>query len=397
MNWKKYIQLDVQKNMDFLIVGIIILSLISFIFKRPILFVIVGIFIVYLLVNTLYERSIGKKLHLENTRTITRAFPGEEVSLEVLLTNYSHIPYINGEIELSINDVVSTDVHESMLVGERSRILIPTSIMGKRKTRINISLQAEKRGVARIYHLMYTFPHLINFEKVMLTYGPFLQREIVVFPEMKEVAGMEQLRQHLPGEQRIRFSPYEDIQSIIGTRSYVPSDPFHRINWNATVKTGEMQTNEYERVIDRSFFFIVNIQVKQLRVDRLEDFLSYMAYLVNDVNAQGLPYEMVVNARKLGSVPFVHQKQGEGNAHVIQTLDILARIDRHGVSTKITQVMLQMREQLARAHTIIYIGELSAEEQMILRKIVGTNKPVLHVDHTGELKKLAKEVMNHAT
>lgn len=397
MNWKKYIQLDMHKNLDYLMIGIIALSLVSFIMKKPLLFVIVAVFVVYLIFTEIYQRAIGKKLDVENERDIIRGFPNEEVTLELLISNYSIVPYINGFMELTINDVVSTNTHENLKADERTRIKIPASIMGKRKTRINVSLQTDKRGVARIHQLKYHFPHLINFEFVELKYMPYLHQEIVVFPEMKEVTGIEQLRQDSPGEQRVRFSPYEDIQSIIGTRDYVPSDPFHRINWNASVKTGELQTNEYERVIDRSFFIILNIKVADLRLDIMEDFLSYTAFLTHDIHQQGLPYELVVNVRKLGKTPFVYQKQGQGNGHYLHTLDILARIDRHGITSRMSQVMLSVKEQLARAHTIVYIGQMSDEEYTVIQNIVGTSKPVLHIDEDGDLKQMAKEVITHAT
>lgn len=397
MKWKKYFQVDMHKSMDYMIVGILGISLISFIMKKPLLFVIVGIFFVYLIFSEIYQRSVGEKLDVENNRMIVRAFPGEEITLKLLIRNQSILPYINGVLEVSMNDVVSTTVHETSDTGDRSTIKIPTSMMGKRKTRINVQLYTDKRGVARIYQLKYRFPHLINFDSVELTYSPHLHQEIVVFPEMKEVHGIQQLRHDLPGEQRVRFSPYEDIQSMIGTRDYVSSDPFHRINWNASVKTGELQTNEFERVIDRSFFVIVNLTVADLRLDVMEDFLSYTAYLLQDIHQHGLPYEMVLNARKLGNTPFIYQQQGEGNAHYIQSLDILARIDRHGITSRMAQVLMTIRTQLATAHTIVYIGQMSENEYGILQNIVGSHKSILHIDETGDLKKLTKEVITHAT
>lgn len=397
MIWKKYIQFDMYKNMEYLLIGIVVISLVSFIFKRPLLFIIVGLFVVYFIINELYGRSIGKKLRLQNDRITVRAFPNEAVDMRLLFTNDSYLPYINGILQLSINDVVSTDIHEHMSSGQRSTIKLSVSMIGKRKTRVHLKLKTMKRGVARIYQLSYKFPHLINFDHVELTYQPYIYSEVVVFPELKSVSGIEQLTHHLPGDERIRFSPYEDIQSFIGTRSYVSSDPFQRINWNASVKTGELQTNEYERVIDRSYFFIVNIEVKHFELSVMEDVLSYTAFIANEVHQQKLPYEMAINARKFGSVPFVYQKKGEGNAHYMQTLDRLARVDRHGITSRMTQVILSLREELARAHTVVYIGLLSEEDRELLQKAVGEHKQVLHVNEKGYLRLLTEEVINHAT
>src|SRR5699024_11501215 len=97
--------------------------------------------------------------------------------------------------------------------------------------------------------------------------------------------------QMVTSDQLINFSTFEDIQSPAGTRDYNYNDPFHRINWKATAKTNELQTNVYERVVDMSYIFLVNIgsedKVNMAQFNQnLEDLISYTAYLCKETDVK---------------------------------------------------------------------------------------------------------------
>src|SRR5699024_30032 len=152
-----------------------------------------------------------------------------------------------------------------------------------------------------------------------------------VFPKLLPVAQVDQLFELIPGDEVTNFSPYEDIQSPLGTRAYSFSDPFHRINWKATAKTQQLQTNIYEKTIDKSYFFIVNLtneksslpKPNQLSSD-LEELLSYTAYLTQQATKEKVSYQIAINARRFGDRPYVHLPNGQGNAHYMNTMEMLA-------------------------------------------------------------------------
>src|SRR5699024_2646225 len=164
------------------------------------------------------------------------------------------------------------------------QIDVPLSVMGRRKAVIELPIIAKQRGATRITNIKFQFPHLFNFDRVMLKYLPFYQAEFIVFPKLLPVQDLESIYHKVPGEQRMNFSPYEDIQSPAGTRDYNYSDPFHRINWKATAKTQKLQTNIYERVVDMSIMLIMKIELMTSfhitdSTKNLEEPFSYTEYL----------------------------------------------------------------------------------------------------------------------
>src|SRR5690625_6213241 len=95
----------------------------------------------------------------------------------------------------------------------------------------------------------------------------------------------------------MRISPFENIENRIGTRNYQYGDPFKHINWKASAKAQSLQTNTFERVVDKSLIIIVNLQAKENRnfpisSEMLERNLSYTAYLAQFAINQGYPYEL---------------------------------------------------------------------------------------------------------
>ena len=168
-------------------------------------------------------------------------------------------PLINGELTFQIGAAIKAYTLTKDEKDYWKELKVPLSIIQKKKTSIEFPVRAEQRGVARIKNISYDFPHLLNFNRLRLRYYDFYQTEFIVYPTLLPVHGVNAVFHMMPGESRLNYSPFEDAQSPLGTRDYSYSDPFHKINWKATVKTQKMQTNIYEKVVDRTFVFIINL------------------------------------------------------------------------------------------------------------------------------------------
>src|SRR5699024_5569675 len=174
-------------------------------------------------------------------------------------------------------------------------IEFPLSLPGKGVTTLSIPIKGAKRGVAKLSQLKYRYPHLFKFHVIHLTYEQFFQQEIIVYPQPLPIEGLHAFFRMAPGMQQTRISPFVNIEQRIGTRDYHPSDPFKHINWNATAKQQELQTNTFERTIDKSLIIIVNLQAKDgsthpIPREQLEKNLSYATYLAQFAAKAGYPY-----------------------------------------------------------------------------------------------------------
>jgi len=386
MIWQKKFADDYHKNFDTMLLLTFILIAIGLIFKRPLLFAIVGLFLTYMCMHSLYDRNIGKYLSIHNVKETIRLFPGDASTLRIVFENRSILPYMNGKLRFQLDNAVYAnervvDNKQNMTVYE-----MPLSIIGRTQTVVEIPIQAKKRGLVRISKITYTFPHLFNFASVELTYTPFYRTEYIVFPALEHMSGMKRQWQIIFGEQVTHISPFEDMLSPIGTRVYHLNDPFHRINWKATAKTGQLQTNVYEKNIDQSYLIIVNLEAIDAfdfsRITQnMEHLLSCATYLSEYLTKNNLPYEIAVNGRILGDVPFFHIPKDHGSIHYAKTLEMLARIPSQPLLLPFPILLNYLKQRILYMRTIVIIGEIPKNVYDILHQWRLYNRQILHVGY----------------
>ncbi|MFO1444107.1 DUF58 domain-containing protein [Bacillus sp. Bva_UNVM-123] len=389
MIWKKMYGINHAKNVDFIIIVMLVLSLLGAIARSPLFFLLTGIFATHLFISKYYVKKIEKQLILENPKVKIKLFPGEVSTVAFHFQNQSLFPLLNGELQFRTGPAIKTIEQHNYHKNYWKVIKIFASLYSHRKMSIDIPIMAEQRGTTRLHEIMYSFPHLFMFDTVSLLYSKNFQTEIIVFPKPLPVHGMETVFYQNSGEQRVKFSPIEDIQSPLGTRDYQFSDPFHRINWKASAKTQKLQTNVYEKTADMSFVFIVNLTVEnKLNLshfnENLETLLSYTSFLCQYALENGFPYEVYINARKSGKVPYFHIPEGEGKGHYLQSQEMLARIERQTAIVSFNEMLHRVGQQLSKPKTLVIIGETPAEFSETIRHWKRRQGAIFHLKNTGD-------------
>lgn len=362
MMWRKEAGTDDSRSYEYILIALIVFFIIGVIYQSSIVFIGVGIFAAYLIAYKIYDRSVGRSLSLKNRPASIKLFPEEEEILRFDIENQSIFPLINGQLTFQLGSAIKayTITNKEDYWKE---LYLPLSLIQKKKTIIEIPIRAEQRGVARVQNISYTFPHLLNFSMLRLRYTDYYRTEVIVYPKLLPVQGIEAVYHMMQGESRLNYSPFEDIQSPLGTRDYSYSDPFHKINWNATVKTQKLQTNIYEKVVDRSFVFIVNLGTVDTKNmvsfnKNLENLMSYTAFLSEYSTKMGIPFEIFINTRKPGKTPYMHLHEGEGKAHYMHALEMLARVHKQSPILPFNTLLYQIGKQFIKPKTIIFIGDI---------------------------------------
>src|SRR5699024_3720485 len=158
-----------------------------------IVFFVVSIFVTYFIMNKIYDKTIGKKLTLKNPGTSERLFPGEKSTLTFEFDNHSLYPLINGRFEYQTVPPIKVLSYTKDTKSYYKQIDVPLSVMGRRKAVIELPIIAKQRGATRITNIKFQFPHLFNFDRVMLKYLPFYQAEFIVFPKLLPVQDLESI------------------------------------------------------------------------------------------------------------------------------------------------------------------------------------------------------------
>ncbi|MHA6251900.1 DUF58 domain-containing protein [Oceanobacillus sp. CAU 1775] len=384
MKWKREVESKHLQSFDLFGLSIIGLFLVGIILKNFIPFIIAALLLVHIVFHKLFEKSVSENIIVENPKRSVRLFPGEDMVWKIQMENKSFFPIINGKLRFNLGHNVQVMNNDTNRKNYWYGIEIPYSISSKRKPAIEVPIKAVERGTARMTQLVYEFPHLFSFHQMKMRYDEYYQTEFIVYPELKEVTGLEVIYHQFPGDARMQYSPYEDIQSSIGTRDYQSSDSFQRINWKASVRSQELQTNIYEKVADLSFVYIVNLKQEQ-RVGestRTEDLLSYTAFLSKFATEQDTSYEILLNVRQHGSNSFLQLPEGNDNRHLARSLEFLARIPRQPIASSFELLLFHVSKTLQQRKTIIIIGEISEESYAQITQLEQKGHTVFQINES---------------
>lgn len=380
--WKKELGPRSISDRDFFILAIPILFVMGMFYSAAIFYIMIGVLITYVLVNYFYNRTVGNKLYLKSPRETIRIFQGDKSEFIFEFNHASYLPMMHGQMRFEITPVISPLEGDIVEDGKSYAFHKTFSIKGRGKTIVRFPFKGERRGVTRLRNITYSFPHLFNFNVLTLKYLPFTMREVVVFPKPLQVENVEVAFQNSPGDHRVPLSPYEEIQSIISIRDYEYSDPFHRINWKASAKSQKLQTNIYEKVVDLSYIFLVNIRDSMEAIqlnEQMERILSYTTYLCHEAHEREISYEMYVNARTQASIPFLKLPEGKGRAHYIKSLELLARIPRHSMNYSFAEMAYRVQKNVVTPKTIVIIGDIPEDAVPILSKWSQVQKDIFQV------------------
>ena len=108
MIWKKTYGISHAKNVDFIIIVMLVLSLLGAIARNPLFFHLTGIFATHLFISKYYVKKIEKQLILENPKVKIKLFPGEVSTVTFHFQNQSLFPLLNGELQFRTGPAIKT-------------------------------------------------------------------------------------------------------------------------------------------------------------------------------------------------------------------------------------------------------------------------------------------------
>ena len=82
---------------------------------------------------------------------------------------------------------------------------------------------------------------IFNYEK---RFGK--AQQLLVYPEVSELPNFQTPPANLPGEGRFRRRTHYVTPNASGIRDYAPGDPFSRIHWRSSARTGELMVKTFE-------------------------------------------------------------------------------------------------------------------------------------------------------
>lgn len=359
----------------------IFFSLFGFFGELPIMLY-VGIFFYFLyFVAIFYEKHVSDHLVLVNEPKKIRMYPGEEGELTFTLEQRGLLPIIGAKLIITYSQVIDVNRKTFENLDHTAVVEIPITLLSFDRKKIKIPFTAKQRGVCHIYSIRLNVPNILGLGTIYLTYGRKYKTEVIVYPLLKRVYGLEMMEPKRNGDHFSRNSIYEQPILPVGTRNYLAGDPFNRLHWKASAKLGQLQTKVVEKVNQLSWLLIIN--VGQYQSSKIEENLKHAAFICKYATEYNIPFEIFINIPSKTSVPFYHLPLGSGKNHYTNALETLARVNRYGLTMSYS-AMLRYIDRANKPPYIIQIGECNDEDIMLFRRWRNQGHVVYQLNHTDQ-------------
>ncbi|CAM3761449.1 DUF58 domain-containing protein [Mesobacillus thioparans] len=353
MQWKKTVIED--RFLSILVFLGILLMVASFYMNSWLIFG-AGLLILFLAIaNSYYLKHIGEGLYFENNRNRNRFFIGDSGEWDLQFFNQG-LPIMKGNLSIYFDSPVVPASAEYHIHQSRVDVSLPFSIGQKEKINIHIPFRAEKRGLSKIRKLELHIPHFFGFGDTILEFTDVINMETLVYPQRIAVNNIDRHKSVRPGSSPSIFSVFEDNMGPIGTRDYLPTDSFNRINWKASARRMTLQTKEFERINEAGAVMLINVTDGYSVTSKLEFLMSSIAEMGYFFHRNNIPFSLCMNIRSAGSTPFTYLPLGTGKDHLQKLLDLLAIADFHSPTIPYEQMLFFYKRHMPAAPFMVHAG-----------------------------------------
>ncbi len=311
-----------------------------------------------------YIHKVSRKLFYANEKEKVRLFPEDEAAWNMTLTNYSKLPVFNSRVRFLVNNnIVLQNINPTDERKNANEYILPLSFFPGEEKSMTFEVMGLKRGVAKILNLEVHVSDLLSLATVKMINDRLVQTEFIVYPTILPVSGVEDLIKFRQGTRPVQSSLYEDHTSVVGTRDYLPGDSFQRIHWKASARMEEMQTKLHEKTVSQSWTILLNVVMDSEEVARvgeselLEKQISHTAFLCQYAVQHHIPFEIFVNIKTMGRLPFMHLEMGEGKSHLVKALELLARLNINSIRMPMFRVLTLFNRQQVDSTVVILVGD----------------------------------------
>ena len=343
----------------------IVLLVVSIIIKQVPLFLVALLFFMAGGLARLWDKYSLQRVEFHRHLSSNRVFFGEEVKMELEVSNRKPLPLP----WLKVDDEIPKEVtlHKGIVTADYSlthQLLSNLfSINWYHKVKRHYTIQCPHRGY-------FTFgPTKLSSGDVFGFFTRYKEIDtsdyLIVYPK---IVPLEKLgipsRQPL-GEIRTRNHLFQDPVLTMGIRQYQYGDSLKSIHWKSTARTGRLQTKIFEptTTIDMGIFLDVRtVQPPYWGVitEKLELAIVAAASMANDALSEGYRVGLYVNQNNPDSPELVRLPPNRHPEQLKRILEALAII-KPVYTTPIAEVLLQESRNLPWGSTMVVITAVPTE------------------------------------
>lgn len=327
----------------------------------PLLLLLVGIGLVLLLHNRLYQAFLFRHFSYRCFFTKDEVSEGDEIELVEELTNAKLLPMPWLKTDFSTSKWLDFAGTRSV-VTDRSRFVSSFFLLKSHQSlQRRWKVKCTRRGIFSVDTVIVVASDL--FGREVQSHAFPVQIKLRVLPAAVSPAslpfapsmpmGLSSLQRHLITD------PFE----FVGIREYTERDPMNRINWAATARTQKLMVRENAYTVSPRLAVALNIQSSPgeldavLDEDSVENAIRLCAGIFAEVLSSDVPVRFFCNA-SLDGVHTVETNAGSGLSHMQELHRLLTELPLQNVR-EFSDFLWQIEDKLEGSDLLVVSACLS--------------------------------------
>ncbi|MFS0727546.1 DUF58 domain-containing protein [Paenibacillus sp. 1P07SE] len=299
------------------------------------LWLVVISFVLVILQTQVFKRFGSRSLQYSRSFNVHKCKEGETVQLVEVIANHKPLPMpwirlettldaalqFKGNTDVSVNSGSLTQNHNSLF-----------SLMPFMKITRKHSVTPVRRGVYELNSASLTFGDLLGWWKKSETLRMDVQ--LLVHPKPLPIKEVPLPSHSWQGETTVKRWIVEDPFIVAGVRDYQPHDPFHRVNWKATARTGRLQVRQQDYTSDQKLLIYLNFEDSETmwkeigNRELIEQGIRYAAAIARQAARSGMAVGFGCNGRTVGEPEkrSLRMLPRAGNLQLERIYDAMARL-----------------------------------------------------------------------
>jgi len=197
----------------------------------------------------------------------------------------------------------------------------------------------------------------------------FEPQRLVVYPRIVPLTHLGLHSQVPVGDLQSHRRLTEDPSRIFGVRPYLVGDSLRKVNWKTTAKTGSLQVKRFQSSITLDAHLFLNLKQSDYSLRGMFTAIETGITVVASLAVHLSERRQTVGLTVFGLDPLIESMAAhtiplrKGRAHLMQLLELLARIQKASSSTAFIQILQQSSAGLPWG-TLSFVVTPSIEDDM---------------------------------
>lgn len=375
----------IEAVLFFIIAVLIIFNLLYAAELNAWLQLIIGIVIVMLILNMIYEKYVATHLTVEVMPGEVRKYKGQEGIINLKLIQRGWLPILSAQIKLSAGDDIKFYNDQALKIRNVTETSYIFTVFPRKSTVIEVPFKAESRGLSKIINSKITVPRLFGFGDIKLEQTGYSDHEILIYPDRYALHTQPLKSKIEQGLYMEKNTLFHDPLLTSGSRPYERTDSLRDVHWKLSARSGELMTKEYEKTTHMSWLFLINLRSEKnfAPPNNIEVIFEKLAFIFGEITRQNIPFKLMANMRTFDQNHFFTLNESSGKMHYRNTLEALARIKTVTYTISFERFIRFVRQTEKLPTHIIITGEIDASIAMELRYYLDRGTVIYQLNEHG--------------